>query len=51
VGYSSGGDRQVLAGWIAGVLKTQNIEELPPAEDEIDVTVILGNDARDLIGR
>ena len=51
VSYSGGGNRPGLAGWIAAVLGTENIEELPPAEDEIDVTVILGNDARDLIGR
>jgi LytR cell envelope-related transcriptional attenuator len=51
VTYSGGGDRPGLATWIAAVLGTENIEELPPAEDEIDVTVILGDDARDLIGR
>jgi LytR cell envelope-related transcriptional attenuator len=51
VTYSSGGDRAGLAGWISAILGTDNLEELPPAEDEIDVTVILGDDARDLIGR
>ena len=47
----SGADRLRLAAWVAAVLGTENLEELPPAEDEIDVTVVLGNDARDLIGR
>jgi LytR cell envelope-related transcriptional attenuator len=47
----AGGDRLRLAAWVAAVLGTENLEELPPAEDEIDVTVVLGNDARDLIGR
>jgi hypothetical protein len=51
VTYSSGGDRAGLAGWIAAILGTDEPEALPPAEDEIDVTVILGDDARDLIGR
>jgi hypothetical protein len=51
VSYSSGGGRADLAAWMAAALGTDNVEELPPAEDEIDVTVILGNDARDLIGR
>jgi hypothetical protein len=51
VTYSGGGDRPRLATWIAAVLGTENLEELPQAEDEIDVTVILGDDARDLIGR
>ena len=51
VTYPGGGNGPGLATWIAAVLGTDNLEELPPAEDEIDVTVILGNDARDLIGR
>jgi hypothetical protein len=54
----TGADREHQATWLAARLGGARVEETPGGEDssvasdeEIDVTVILGNDAEDLIGR
>ncbi|HEX6166541.1 MAG TPA: LCP family protein [Acidimicrobiales bacterium] len=54
----TGADREHLATWLAARLGGARVEETPGGEDtsvasdeEIDVTVILGHDAEDLIGR
>jgi hypothetical protein len=54
----TGADHKHLATWLAGRLGGTRVEETPGGEDtsvasdeEIDVTVILGHDAEDLIGR
>ena len=54
----SGADRRALAERLAkasGIRKTEAMpagdEKVPSSDDEIDVTVVLGRDARDLIGR
>jgi hypothetical protein len=54
----TGADLEHLATWLAARLGGAQVEEMPGGEDtsvasdeEIDVTVILGHDAEDLIGR
>ncbi len=54
----AGGDRAPLAEWLQANLGGGRVEEAPtgqdgqvPSDDEIDVTVILGDDAGDLIER
>jgi len=54
----TGGDHERFALWLQGVLGGGRVEEAPAGQDgsvasvdEIDVTVILGDDAGDLIGR
>jgi hypothetical protein len=44
-------EREGLAGWVAGLFGLTGIEELPAGDEEVDATVILGDDARDLIRR
>ena len=44
-------DREGLAGWVAGLFGLTGIEELPAGDEEVGATVILGDDARDLIRR
>jgi LytR cell envelope-related transcriptional attenuator len=54
----TGGDHERFALWLQAVLEGGRVEEAPAgqdgsvaSDDEIDVTVILGDDAGDLIGR
>jgi LytR cell envelope-related transcriptional attenuator len=47
----AGPEREVLAAWVAGLFGLTGTEELPGADDEVDATVVLGEDARDLIRR
>jgi hypothetical protein len=47
----AGPEREVLAGWVAGLFGLTGTEELPGADEEVDATVVLGEDARDLIRR
>ncbi len=46
-----GPEREAFASWVAAVLGLPGAEEVPAGDEEVDVTVILGNDARDLIRR
>jgi LytR cell envelope-related transcriptional attenuator/LytR_cpsA_psr family len=55
---SADADREPLAVWLKSLLGGGRVEQAPtgqdgqiPSDDEIDVTVILGEDARDLIER
>ncbi len=54
----TGGETEALATWLQAILGGGRVDEAStgqdgqiPSEDEIDVTVILGDDAGDLIGR
>ena len=47
----AGPEREVLAGWVAGLFGLTSTEELLGADEEVDATVVLGEDARDLIRR
>jgi hypothetical protein len=47
----AGAEHEVLAGWVAGLFGLTSTEVLPGADEEVDATVVLGEDARDLIGR
>ena len=54
----SGAGQEGLARWLGAQANIKHIEQIsnggdtvPASDEEIDVTVILGKDARDLIGR
>jgi hypothetical protein len=47
----AGPEREALARWVAALFGLAGAEERPGGDEEVDVTVILGDDARELIGR